>query len=85
LSLDEFFERVADKEGRDLPAAVFHARAVVDVVRDAVGDDTVLKAVDQLPVESTSLVEWGSEGQLGEAERPLGSVSRQDWHGRQSD
>lgn len=84
LSLDEFFDRIAEKGG-DAPEAVFHARAVIDVVRDAVGDGTVNKIVDQLPNEFRTLFESGSEGQLGDRNRPLGSVQRDDWDGTGDD
>jgi uncharacterized protein (DUF2267 family) len=53
FSLDEFFERVSRSEGADLPDSVFHARVVVDVLREAVGNETVEKAREQLPEE------WG--------------------------
>jgi uncharacterized protein (DUF2267 family) len=71
LTLDEFFARVADKEECDVPESIFHARVVMDVLRDAVGDDTVRKAVEQLPDEFLTLFESGSEGQLGDGKRPL--------------
>jgi len=36
FGLDEFFQRVSEREAVDLPVAVHHARAVVSVLRDAV-------------------------------------------------
>lgn len=36
LSLDEFYQRVSERETVDLPAAVHHARAVMSVVSEAV-------------------------------------------------
>lgn len=36
LSLDDFFQRVSERESVDPPKAVFHARAVMSVVNDAV-------------------------------------------------
>lgn len=79
LSLDDFLDRVSEKADADAPEAVFHARAVIDVVRDAVGDGTVKKAAEQLPDEFRTLFESGSDGQLGDRNRPLGSVQRNDW------
>ena len=79
LTLDEFLGRVTEKAGGDSPQAIFHARAVIDVMRDAVGDGTVNKAVEQLPDEFRTLFESGSEGQLRDRTRPLGSVQRNDW------
>ncbi len=55
FSLDEFFQRVSEAEGADLPDSVFHSRVVVDVVREAVGDDTLQKAREQLPEEWSGL------------------------------
>lgn len=53
FSLDEFFDRVSRSEAHDLPESVFHARVVVDVLREAVGDSTLSKVRRQLPEE------WG--------------------------
>lgn len=78
---EEFFGRVAEKEGGDEPVAVFHARAVIDVLRDAVGDDTGGKAVEQLPDEYRDLFESSVSGELTDRSRPLGTVSRNDWDG----
>jgi uncharacterized protein (DUF2267 family) len=64
FSLDEFFERVANEEGVDLPKAVYHARVVIEVLREAVGDNTVNKARDQLPDEWRPLFDAGSEGKM---------------------
>jgi uncharacterized protein (DUF2267 family) len=51
FSVDEFFEKVSRAEGADLPDSVFHAKVVLDVVREAVGDATVDKVCEQLPDE----------------------------------
>lgn len=64
FSLDEFFERVAREEGRDLPEAVYHARVVVEVLREAVGDSALKKVSGQLPEEWSRLFEAGSEGPM---------------------
>lgn len=81
LSLQEFLQRVEEQLG-DGPTSVFHARCVIDVLRDAVGDDTVQSALQQLPDEFRQLFESGCEGELGDVGRPLGSVSRDDWGNR---
>lgn len=83
LTLNDFFQRVADRSDADEPNAIYHARVVVDVVRDAVGDDVIQKMLDQLPGDFRPLFESGSEGQLGDVERPLGSISRNDWDSRE--
>lgn len=57
--LDEFMQRVSVREGNaDLPAAWFHARAVMSVVRDAVAPGTIRHVRDQLPAEYNQLFEW---------------------------
>ena len=64
FSLDEFFQRVASREGVDLPQAIFHARAVVEVVGEAVTQGQLVKVRDQLPAEFDPLFSSGSTGQL---------------------
>lgn len=83
LALQDFLQRVEEKLGSG-PEAIFHARVVIDVVRDAVGDDTIKSALDQLPADFRPLFESGSEGELDDVSRPLGSVSRNDWGADQS-
>lgn len=38
FSFDEFCQRLADREGTDVPVAVFHARTVLQVVRESLQD-----------------------------------------------
>lgn len=57
FGLDEFFERVSQREGVELPLATFHARVVMDVVSDAVSPDLMGKVRAQLPVEYDRLFE----------------------------
>lgn len=64
LTLDEFFERVADREGVDLPDAVFHARAVLSVVQDAVSAGELNDVRVQLPDEFASLFEAGATDEM---------------------
>jgi len=64
FSLDEFFQRVASREGVDLPQSIFHARAVVEVVGEAVTQGQLSKVRDQLPAEFDPLFSSGSTGQL---------------------
>jgi uncharacterized protein (DUF2267 family) len=64
FGLDEFFQRVASREGADLPQATFHARAVVEVVGEAVTEGQLAKVRDQLPAEFEPLFSFGSSGQL---------------------
>jgi uncharacterized protein (DUF2267 family) len=62
-SLDEFFQRVSDREGADLPDAVFHARAVVEVLTEAVSEGQIRHVRDQLPEEYDPLF-GGAEGKM---------------------
>jgi uncharacterized protein (DUF2267 family) len=64
FGLDEFFQRVAKREGIDLPQATFHTRAVIEVVGEAVTQGQLAKVRDQLPAEFDPLFSSGSSGQL---------------------
>ena len=48
----------------DLPEATFHARAVIEVVGEAVTQGQLAKVRDQLPAEFDPLFSSGSTGQL---------------------
>jgi uncharacterized protein (DUF2267 family) len=66
MSLDEFFGRVHSREGEgvDRPEAVFHSRAVIEVLQEALSQGAVEKLRQQLPAEFTPLFEAGSRGQM---------------------
>jgi len=64
FSLEEFFNRVSQREGVDLPEAVFHARAVIDVLSDAVSAGEIEDVRAQLPADFQTLFEAGVEGKL---------------------
>jgi uncharacterized protein (DUF2267 family) len=66
FSLDEFFERVAEREGAgvDLPQSVYNTRAVIHVLQDAVTPGLLHKMRAQLPDDYNPLFEAGMEGQL---------------------
>ncbi len=49
MSLSEFYEQVALREGQDVPKASFHARAVMSVVGDAVSGGEFANIRAQLP------------------------------------
>ncbi|MGZ5493685.1 MAG: DUF2267 domain-containing protein [Thermoanaerobaculia bacterium] len=51
LSLHDFYERVAEREQARIDKAVFHARCVIDVVRDAISPGAVRKLEKQMPEE----------------------------------
>jgi uncharacterized protein (DUF2267 family) len=64
LSLDEFFEKVSERMGADLPDAIHQARAVIAVVGEAVSQGEIDKVRQQLPEEYGPLFESGSEGKM---------------------
>lgn len=68
FSLDEFFRRVSLREGVDLPDSIFHARAVIEVVSEAVSKGEMDDVRAQLPAEFDRLFESGSEGHMPAAE-----------------
>jgi uncharacterized protein (DUF2267 family) len=68
FDLAEFFRRVSLREGVDLPAAVFHARAVIEVLSEAVSRGEIDDVRAQLPAEFDRLFEAGSTGHMPEAE-----------------
>ncbi|MBE3559394.1 MAG: DUF2267 domain-containing protein [Ktedonobacteraceae bacterium] len=64
FSLHEFFQRVSLREGTDLPAATYHARAVVEVLKEAVAPGEIRDVQAQLPTEFRRLFEAGSQGEM---------------------
>lgn len=64
FSLADFFDRVTKKEGVDKPVAVHHARAVIDVLQEAVSAGEIEDLRSQLPDEWDPLFEQGAEGNL---------------------
>jgi uncharacterized protein (DUF2267 family) len=59
LSLDTFLELIADREGVDRGQAAEHARAVLDVLREALGEDEFQDTTAQLPGEYRVLLRRG--------------------------
>jgi uncharacterized protein (DUF2267 family) len=66
FSLDEFFQRVCRREVVDLPKAVYHARAVMEVLSEAVSKGEMDDVRAQLPAEFDRLFEAGSTGRMPE-------------------
>ena len=69
FSLEEFFRRVSLREGIDPPKAVFHARAVIEVLREAVSPGELDDVRAQLPAEFARIFEAGSTGHMPEVLR----------------
>ena len=64
FDLDEFFDRVSEKEGVDKPKSVHHARAVIAVLNEAVTAGEMGDVRAQLPEGYTPLFDSGSEGNM---------------------
>ncbi len=61
FSVEEFFERVSRREGVDLPKAIYHARAVIAILYEAVSPGEMADVRAQLPAEYARLFEQGGE------------------------
>ena len=55
MNLEEFYKRAADREGCDLPKAVFHVRCVMETVAEAISPGALRKLQLQLPIEFQDL------------------------------
>lgn len=66
FDVQEFFERVAERQGSgvDLPDAAHHARVVLEVLQEAVSSGQMADARAQLPEEYDALFEAGSTGTM---------------------
>ena len=64
FSLDEFYSRVSVREGEDLPTAVFHARAVIRVLSEAVSKGEINDIFAQLPPEYDRFIQEAIEGPM---------------------
>lgn len=64
FDLDEFFERVCIKEGTGPNTGVFHARAVISVLEDAVSAGEMEGIRSSLPKQFAPLFDSGSEGKM---------------------
>jgi uncharacterized protein (DUF2267 family) len=61
FSMEEFFLRVSERERVDLPKAIYHARAVIAVLYEAVSPGEMADVRAQLPAEFSQLFEPGRE------------------------
>ncbi|MFN6518407.1 MAG: DUF2267 domain-containing protein [Nostoc sp. CreGUA01] len=64
FSVDEFFERVSQRENVELPDAVHHARVVIEVLTEAISRGEINDIRSQLPSEFDPLFEAGSKGHM---------------------
>lgn len=63
FSSDEFLERVCAREGVELPKSAYHARAVMEVLTEAVSQGQIRDVIDGLPNDYRRLFA-GSEGKM---------------------
>ena len=63
ISSEEFLLRVCAREGIDLPLSTHHARAVIDVLTEAVSAGEITDVLDRLPADYRRLFA-GSEGKM---------------------
>jgi len=70
FGVDEFFDRVRAHmgEGTDLPEAVFYARVVLSVLKEAISPGEWHDMKAQLPEEYEDLLESGWTGEMGETD-----------------
>ncbi len=66
FSLDEFFQRVSNREGVDLPDATYHTRVVLEVLREAISPGEWEDMRAQLPPEFDRLLTAGSQGNMAQ-------------------
>jgi uncharacterized protein (DUF2267 family) len=64
FSMDEFFQRVSQRENADLPDAVYHSRVVIEVLQEAISEGEMNDIRDQLLPEYAPLLEAGSQGEM---------------------
>ncbi|MEH2249849.1 DUF2267 domain-containing protein [Nostoc sp.] len=64
FSLDEFFGRISQREGVELPDAVHHARVVIEVLSEAISSGEINDICSQLPSGLEPLFEASSQGQI---------------------
>lgn len=55
FSVQEFFRRVSDREGVDVQRAIQHARAVIEVLQEAISQGEINDICAQLPSEYSQL------------------------------
>lgn len=64
FDVDDFYDRVTEREGADRPDAVFHARVVLEVTDEATTGGLMTKVREQLPDDFDRLFEAGSTGRM---------------------
>jgi uncharacterized protein (DUF2267 family) len=57
FAVEDFYQRVAEREGREVSVAIFHARVVLNVMEEAVDEGEMKKIRAQLPEEWNAILE----------------------------
>lgn len=57
FSVEDFYQRVAEREGRELSDAVFHAKVVLNLIEEAVDAGEMKKIRAQLPEEWKTIMD----------------------------
>ena len=65
FDLDGFYRRVSDREGTEYPDAIFHTRAVVSVLEEAVSPGEMSQVRQQLGEAFAPLFEFEGDGAAG--------------------
>jgi uncharacterized protein (DUF2267 family) len=63
FTVDEFFQRVAEREDVDLPEATHHAQVVISVLVETINPEELAEALAQLPYLFKLLFEADTEGE----------------------
>jgi uncharacterized protein (DUF2267 family) len=63
MSLDDYFQRICDREKVDLPDAVCHVRVVIEVLQEAVSAGEIADVLAELPPDWAPLF-GGSRGHM---------------------
>jgi len=71
LSLEEFYKRVSIRGNVDLPKAIHHAHAVMEVLQEAVSKGEIDDIRAQLPAEFNRLFETTKEGDTMKLKRSI--------------
>ena len=71
LPLDEFYDRISEREGVDRSAAQFHARVVLTLIAEAVSPGVMTKIRHELPEGFSGLFlpERGAAGPIASGQR----------------
>ncbi|HEX6484121.1 MAG TPA: DUF2267 domain-containing protein, partial [Ktedonobacteraceae bacterium] len=64
LSLDEFFQRVSNREGVPVQDAAYHARIIIALITEVVTMGEIENVRAQLPAEFRQLFDVQYEGQV---------------------